>query len=82
VLAYVYSGYALCLLLQILLVAALDIKTRDLTPLVQLLVAVKILQVFFRKGGGAPTVRFAPVVLWTKTGPENIPSRWLCLVPN
>jgi hypothetical protein len=26
---YVYSRYALCLLLQILLVAALDIKTRD-----------------------------------------------------
>jgi hypothetical protein len=29
VFTYVYSRYALCLLLQILLVAALDIKTRD-----------------------------------------------------
>jgi hypothetical protein len=29
VFTYVYSGYALCLLLQILLVAALDIKARD-----------------------------------------------------
>jgi hypothetical protein len=28
VFTYVYSRYALCLLLQILLVAALDIKTR------------------------------------------------------
>jgi hypothetical protein len=34
VFTYVYSRYALCLLLQILLVAALDIKTRD-APTVQ-----------------------------------------------
>jgi hypothetical protein len=27
------------------------------------------LQIFMYSGGGAPTVRFAPVVPWAKTGP-------------
>jgi hypothetical protein len=69
---YVYSRYALCLLLQILLVAALDIKTRDVPTVSS---AVTILQsfAFFCKflctGGGGATVRFAPVVPWAKTGP-------------
>jgi hypothetical protein len=30
------------------------------------------LQIFmYRGGGGAPTVRFAPVVPWAKTGPAD-----------
>jgi hypothetical protein len=81
VFTYVYSRYALCLLLQILFVAVLDIKTRDVPMLVNKLVAVTILQsfAFFCKflcctggGRGAPTVRFAPVVPWAKTGPVRI----------
>jgi hypothetical protein len=75
VFTYVYSRYALCLLLQILLVAALDIKTRDV-PTVSSINSLlsrccKASQFFvanFYVGGGA-TVRFAPVVPWAKAGP-------------
>jgi hypothetical protein len=74
----VYSRYALCLFLQILLVAALDIKTRDVPSvssikslLSQYLKASHFFFAnFYVRGGGAPTVRFAPVVPWAKTGPE------------
>jgi hypothetical protein len=74
VFTYVYSSYTLCLLLQILLVAALDIKTRD-TPTVrsinlllsQYCKASHFFANFYVLGGGA-TVRFAPVVPWAKAG--------------
>jgi hypothetical protein len=64
-------------LLQILFVAALDIKTRDV-PTVSSVNSLlsqycKASQFFFVANfyvpGGAPTVRFAPVVPWAKTGP-------------
>jgi hypothetical protein len=79
VFTYVYSRYALCLLLQILLVAALDIKTRDVPTVSS--INLLLLQyckashffancyVFWVGGAGAPTVRFAPVVPWAKAGP-------------
>jgi hypothetical protein len=72
---YVYSRYALCLLLQILFVAALDIKTRDV-PTVNSITRCKNiakLHIFCKflciGGEGAPTVRFALVVPWAKAGP-------------
>jgi hypothetical protein len=75
VFAYVYSGYALCLLLQILFVAALDIKTCDvpnISSINSLLSQYCNASHFFGKflcgGGGAPTVRFAPVVPWALSG--------------
>jgi hypothetical protein len=61
-----------------LLVAALDIKTRDVPTVSStnsLLSQYRKASNFFfaifyvPPGGGAPTVRFAPVVLWAKTGP-------------
>jgi hypothetical protein len=73
-----YSRYALCLLLQILFVAALDIKTRD-APTVSsinslLLQYCKIFaffgQIFMYGVGEVPTVRFAPAVPWAKAGPD------------
>jgi hypothetical protein len=79
VLTYVYSRYALCLLLQILLVAALDIKTRDV-PTVSSINSLlsqyfKASHFFFAnfygRVGGAPTVCFAPVAPWSKTGPAS-----------
>jgi hypothetical protein len=71
-----FGVYALCLLLQILFVAALDIKTRKV-PTVSSINSLlsqycKASHYFFGNfyvGGGAPTVRFAPVVPWAKTGP-------------
>jgi hypothetical protein len=76
VFTYVYSRYALCLLLEILLVAALDIKTRDVPTvssinslLTQYCNASPFLYANIYVGGGVPTVRFAPVVPWAKTGP-------------
>jgi hypothetical protein len=75
VFTYVYSRYALCILLQILLVAAVDIKTRNVpsvSPVNSLLSqyckASHFLPIFMYGGGG--TVRFAPVVPWTKAGPD------------
>jgi hypothetical protein len=76
------SRYALCLLLQILLVAALDIKTRDVptvSSINSLLSQYSKASLFFSffanfyvpVGVGAPTVRFAPVVPWAKTGPAQ-----------
>jgi hypothetical protein len=69
----VYSRYALCLLLQILFVAALDIKTRNVPTISSINSLLsqycKAPLVFFYPGGGAPTVRFAPVVPWAKAGP-------------
>jgi hypothetical protein len=93
VFTYVYSRYALCLLLQILFVAALDIKLRNV-PTVSSMNSLLLLycktSLFFANfyvhgGGGAPTVRFAPVVPWAKTGPDytdhtryatSVPARW------
>jgi hypothetical protein len=77
VFTYVYSRYALCLLLQTLIVAALDIKTRDVPTVGSinslLLHNANLHNSFFANfyvlvGGGA-TVRFAPVVPWAKAGP-------------
>jgi hypothetical protein len=75
---YIYSRYALCLLLQILLVSALDIKTRDVPTvssinslLSQYGKASHFLCKFLCMGEGAPTVRFGPVVPWAKTGPAD-----------
>jgi hypothetical protein len=80
---YEYSRYALCLLLQILLVAVLDIKTRDVSTvssinslLSQYCKASLFFANFYIWGGGAPTVWFAPVVPWAKTGPAY---RLICL---
>jgi hypothetical protein len=61
VFTYVYLRYASCLLLQILFVAALDIKTRDV-PTVS---SVNSLLSQYCKA----TVRFAAVVPWAKAGP-------------
>jgi hypothetical protein len=65
-------------LLQILLVAALDIKTRDVPTvssvnslLSQYCKASHFFFANFYVWGGAPTVRFAPVVTWAKTGPDG-----------
>jgi hypothetical protein len=78
---YVYSRYALCLLLQILLVATLDINTRDVptvSSINSLLSQYCKASLFFfvanfyvPEGGGGATVRFAPVFPWAKTGPEH-----------
>jgi hypothetical protein len=75
VFTYVYSRYALCLLLQILFVAALDIKTRDVPTvssinllLSQYCKASHFFANFYVLGVGA-IVRFAPVVPCAKTGP-------------
>jgi hypothetical protein len=87
-------------LLQILFVAALDIKTRD-EPTVSSINSLlsqycKASKFCFAnilcagvEGGGAPTVRFAPVVPWAKTGPaceyghnEQISTRYLKNRPN
>jgi hypothetical protein len=40
-----------------------------------------LLQIFMYRGGGAPTVRFAPVVAWVKTGPvvDNYSNNWRIL---
>jgi hypothetical protein len=65
----VFWCYDLCLLLKILFVAALDIKTRDVPTvssinslLSQYCKASHIFANFYvLGGGGAPTVRFAPV---------------------
>jgi hypothetical protein len=79
VFTYVYSRYALCLLLQILLVAALDIKTRDVPTvssvnslLSQYCKASHIFANFYVWGGGAQTVRFAPVSPWAKAGRAGV----------
>jgi hypothetical protein len=81
VFTYVYPRYGLCLLLQILFVAALDIKTREVPTvssvnslLSQYCKAMHFLQIFMCVCGGGVTVRFAPVVQWAKTGPgqQNI----------
>jgi hypothetical protein len=75
--SFVYSRYALCLLLQILFIAALDIKTRD-APTVSSINSLlsqycKALHFFANfYVWGAPTVRFAPVVPWAKTGPGPV----------
>jgi hypothetical protein len=67
----IYSYYALRLLLHIWLVAALDIKMRDVPSvssinslLSQYCKALLFFCFFFANYGvgGAPTVRFAPVV--------------------
>jgi hypothetical protein len=67
-------------LLQILLVATLDIKTRDVTTfssinslLSQYCKASNVFCKFFGICGGGvpPSVRFAPVVPWAKTGPAT-----------
>jgi hypothetical protein len=53
-------------LLQIFLVAALDIKTRDVNSLLSQYCKAShlfLLQIFM---WGAPTVRFAPVVPWAR----------------
>jgi hypothetical protein len=69
--------FTLCFMfmLQILFVAALDIKTRD-APTVGSINSLlsqycKVSNIFckFLCTGGAPTVRFAPVIPWAKTGP-------------
>jgi hypothetical protein len=77
-----YSGSALCLLLQILFVAALDIKTRDVPTvrsinslLLQYCKSFPFLKIFMYWGAGALTVRFAPVVPWAKAGPVSMCSR-------
>jgi hypothetical protein len=68
-----YSRYDLCLLLQILFVAALDIKTRDVLTFVEKtrcchnIVKLHIFYKFLCRG--PPTVRFVPVVPWAKAGP-------------
>jgi hypothetical protein len=72
-----FGVHALCLLLQILFVAALDIKTRDVptvSSINSLLSQYCKASLFFCKflcmgGGGPPTVRFAPGVPWAKAGP-------------
>jgi hypothetical protein len=74
VFTYVYSRYALCLLLQILFVAALDIKTRDVptvssvNSLLSQYLVLQFLQMSMYGGWGPPTFRFAPVVPWAQTG--------------
>jgi hypothetical protein len=77
VFTYVYLRYALRLLLQILFVDALDIKMRDahtVSSINSLLSQYCKTSHFFANfyvwgpGGGAPTVRFAPVVPWAKAG--------------
>jgi hypothetical protein len=82
VFTYVYSHYALCLLLQILFVAALDINTRYVPTvssinslLSQYCKASHFLAHFYV--WGAPTVRFAPVVPWAKAGPGRLSWRLL-----
>jgi hypothetical protein len=63
------TRYTLCLLLQILFVAALDIKTRDVPTVssINLLLSqyckasLFLAHFYVFGGGGAPTVRFAPV---------------------
>jgi hypothetical protein len=82
VFTYVYSRYALCLLLQILLAAALDIKTRDeRTDSAKNLSAVTYCKAshffanFYLPGvgwGEASTLRFAPVVPRAKAGPASV----------
>jgi hypothetical protein len=75
---YVHSRYALCLLLQILLVAALDINTRDIptvSPINSLLsqyckASHYFFQIFMSGGGGA-TGRFVPVCPWENWGKAN-----------
>jgi hypothetical protein len=87
VFTYVYSRYALCLLLQILFLAALDIKTRDVPTVssINSLLSQYCKASFFFKflwiwGEGAPTVRLAPVVPWAKTGPAYIvPTKYTTL---
>jgi hypothetical protein len=72
-----YIHVILRLLLQIMLVAALDIKTRDVPTVssINLLLSqyCKASNFFFAffYVRGAQTVRFAPVVPWAKTGPGN-----------
>jgi hypothetical protein len=74
VFTYVYLRSALCLLLQILLFAGLDIKLRD-GPTVSWISSMlsqycKASHYFanFYVLGGAPTICFAPVVPWAKAG--------------
>jgi hypothetical protein len=55
-----------------ILVAALDIKTRDVTTIVVTILqsfAIFFLQIFMYRGGA--NVRFAPIVPWAKAGPEH-----------
>jgi hypothetical protein len=59
-----------------IVVAALDIKTRDVPTvssinslLSQYCKALHFFWQIFMYRRGAPTVRFAPVVPWAKTGP-------------
>jgi hypothetical protein len=60
------------------LVAALDIKTRDVPTVSSINSLLSqyckashfFLQIFIYRGR-APTVRFAPVVPWAKTGPDD-----------
>jgi hypothetical protein len=77
VFSYVCSLYALCLLLQILFVAALEIKRHDV-PSVSSINSLlsqygKASHFFFANFyvWGAPTVRFSPVVPWAKAGPDR-----------
>jgi hypothetical protein len=79
VFTYVYSCYTLRLLLQILFVAALDIKTCDVPNVSSINSLLSqyckashfFVQIFMYLGwGGPPTVRFAPVVPWAKAGPD------------
>jgi hypothetical protein len=82
VLTYVYSRYDLCLLLQILFVAALDIKTREVPTVSSIKSLLSqyckaslffFLQIFIsQKGGRAPTVLFAPLVPWAEADPAHI----------
>jgi hypothetical protein len=73
VFTYVHSRYALCLLLLILFVDALDTKTRDISSVS----SVNSLQSQYCKAlhflcigeGGATNIRFAPVVPWAKASP-------------
>jgi hypothetical protein len=65
---YVYSRYALCLLLQILFIAALDMKTRDV-PSVRSINSLLLqyckaslffLQIFMYLGGGGRQIFICP----------------------
>src|SRR5215510_9901230 len=76
---YVYSRYSLCLLLQILFVAKLDIKTHDV-PTVSSInsllsqyckASLFFLQMFMYRGGGGPTFPFSPVFPGAKAGTDS-----------
>jgi hypothetical protein len=79
VFTYVCLCYTSCLLLQILLVAALNIKTRDVPTVSSINSLLSpyckgshfLCANFYVLGGGA-NVRFAPVVPWAKAGPDGV----------